>query len=242
MAAPKAAAAPKKAAAGAATKVAGKAAGATPPGRAAKAAMKTAPKVAPKTAATVAAKAPPAAGGGAPPGGSTGTRAPARRGAGSGPAPRRSPPPRARPPRARPQQARTQRTRARRAIGRSLTIRRALLAEFLICLVLLGVGAMVLDDPSQTGSHLAIRGSALAGVFLILGLVAAGGDGARRFATAVGLLVTLSYVFAERTTITKLATWASNASGSVAKTGQVAGSVGEGAAAGMGAVAAQVNG
>jgi len=205
----------KKAASKAGGKVVGKVATATPAGRAAKVATKVAPKVAPKTTAKATAKAVPNR---AAPAGTQGKPARSGGGSASGPAPRRSPAQRAEG--SKPVQGYRS---AQGAVGKSMSIKRALLGEFLLCIVLLGVGAMVLDDPSQTGSHLAIRGSALAGVFLILGLVAAGGDGARKFATAVGLLVTLSYMFAERTTLTKLATWASNAAG-----GKAASTVGEG--------------
>ncbi len=91
--------------------------------------------------------------------------------------------------------------------------RRWLLAEWLLCVLLLGISGMTgkpggKDDPSQTGAHLAVKGSALAGVFILLALLSAGGKGAERAAGAIGAVVTLAYVFNERSTFETVAKWA----------------------------------
>lgn len=100
----------------------------------------------------------------------------------------------------------------RRAVRFALG-RKALLAEFIACLLLLGLSGITgtvtgSDGIEQTGSRLAIKGSALAGVFVVLGLVAAGGKGAERAAGALGAVITLAYVFQERATFAAVAKWA----------------------------------
>jgi hypothetical protein len=92
--------------------------------------------------------------------------------------------------------------------------RKWLLAEFVVCVLLLGLGAMTGkgsdDDEQQTGSRLAIKGSAVAGVFLVLGLLSSGGKGAEKAAGALGLVVTLAYAFNEKETFTTISDWAKN--------------------------------
>lgn len=73
--------------------------------------------------------------------------------------------------------------------------RKILIAEFLVCVVVLGLGTIVSPDDSKHDVPRAmIKGSALAGVFFVLTLVATAGGQARRTANAIGTLITASYV------------------------------------------------
>lgn len=73
--------------------------------------------------------------------------------------------------------------------------RKVLIAEFLICVVVLGLGTVVSPDDSKHDVPRAmIKGSALAGVFFLLTLVSTAGGNARRTANAIGTLITASYV------------------------------------------------
>lgn len=94
--------------------------------------------------------------------------------------------------------------------------RKWLLAELVVCVLLLmlsGMTGKASKDGSQTdtGSRLAVKGSALAGVFIVLGLVSAGGRGGQKAAGSLGLLITLAYVFNEREVFTTLSAWAKEA-------------------------------
>lgn len=74
---------------------------------------------------------------------------------------------------------------------------RLLLAEFLVCFAVLGVGTIVPTPdgkPEEGVPHLMVKGSALSLLFFILALTSAGGDRARRAAAGLGALVTLGYV------------------------------------------------
>jgi hypothetical protein len=69
--------------------------------------------------------------------------------------------------------------------------RKWLLAELVVCVLLLMLSGMTGNaskDGSQTdtGSRLAVKGSALAGVFIVLGLVSAGGRGGEKAAGSLG--------------------------------------------------------
>lgn len=95
--------------------------------------------------------------------------------------------------------------------------RKWLLAEFVVCVLLLvlsGLTGQASKDGTQTdtGSRLAVKGSALAGVFIVLGLVSAGGKGAEKAAGALGVLITLAYMFQEKDTFTSVSDWAKGAS------------------------------
>lgn len=73
--------------------------------------------------------------------------------------------------------------------------RRLLTAEFIACVVVLGLGTLLAPKGSKDGiPRLMIKGTALSGLFLLLALVASGGKGAARVATALGTLVTAAYV------------------------------------------------
>lgn len=75
--------------------------------------------------------------------------------------------------------------------------RRWVMVEFLVCFVILGLGTIVAPAGKKNGgaSHLAVKGSALALLFFILGLMSGGGPKAAKAAGALGGLVTAAYVF-----------------------------------------------
>lgn len=96
-------------------------------------------------------------------------------------------------------------------LSRRLTSRGALLSEFLVCMVLIGIGFMLSDNPQTQGTQAALRLTGVCGVFLVLGLVAAGGEGARKFSTAVGLLVLLALMFNDRDVFKQITSWSTGA-------------------------------
>jgi hypothetical protein len=107
--------------------------------------------------------------------------------------------------------------------------RRLLLLEFAICFVILGAGTVVAPSGSQDGvPRMAVKGSGLAALFLILSLVASGGQTAAKAAAGLGGLVTLAYVV----TSSDAANIVSWISGFYSHSGLAAGSAGQGLAAG----------
>lgn len=100
--------------------------------------------------------------------------------------------------------------------------RRLLTAEFVLCIavLLLGyvlkqVGAKQNTTSSSTSStgqgaiHVMIKGSALAGLFFLLALLMAGGKNAAKTATALGTLVTATYVLTS-SDVHDLVSWANS--------------------------------
>lgn len=85
---------------------------------------------------------------------------------------------------------------AKKAVGWAFSGSRKLLTiEFIACILVLGVGTLLAPEGSKDGMPRAmVKGSALCGLFLILSLVASGGKGPAKAATAVGTLVTAAYV------------------------------------------------
>lgn len=79
--------------------------------------------------------------------------------------------------------------------GRLAGGNKLLLAEFLICFTILGLGTII--APSGTNqasvSRLMVKSSAFAGIFLILALTAATGPKASKAAAGLGGLVTVAY-------------------------------------------------
>lgn len=72
---------------------------------------------------------------------------------------------------------------------------KALLAEFTLCLVILGLGTVIAPQGSNDGvPRLISRGSALCLLFFILALVSGTGPGPKRIAGGIGALVTTSYL------------------------------------------------
>lgn len=87
--------------------------------------------------------------------------------------------------------------------------RRVLTAEFLLCMTVLTLGSVVSPDGVQKGSaRFLVKGTALSAVFFLLALVASGGQGTRKAATALGTLVTAAYVFTS-SDVTHLVQWVS---------------------------------
>lgn len=73
--------------------------------------------------------------------------------------------------------------------------RKLLAAQFVVCVVVLGLGTLVSPEDSKHDVPRAmIKGSALAAVFFLLALVATGGQKPARAANAVGTLITAAYV------------------------------------------------
>lgn len=73
--------------------------------------------------------------------------------------------------------------------------KKLLTAEFLACVVVLGLGTITASEESKDDvARAMIKGSALAGLFFLLALVSAGGKGPARAANAIGTLVTAAYV------------------------------------------------
>lgn len=73
--------------------------------------------------------------------------------------------------------------------------RKLLTAQFLVCVVVLGLGTLLAPSGSKNGMPRAlVKGSALCGVFLVLSLLTTGGKGPAKAATAVGTLITAAYV------------------------------------------------
>jgi hypothetical protein len=203
-------AAAKKAATGAAKKTAASVATKTPAGRAAGVAAKA-------RAGGPGGGAGGGAGHGAPRGRAPASRTPSTKAAPSGgggktsPAAGRTPTGLAPAGGKRPVTARQAGRKARLALHLS---DRALFAEFLLCLVMLLVGGMtgtLAQDGKGLGSTVAIRGTALAGLFFTLGLVSSGGKAAKQLAAGLGLLVTLAYMLNDRKTIQAVADWAAKA-------------------------------
>ena len=75
--------------------------------------------------------------------------------------------------------------------------RRVLLAEFLICMVIVGLGVLGVEQ-DKAASHAIRRVSALCALFFILATAASWGDGPRRAANGLGGLVTLTFLVSER--------------------------------------------
>ena len=74
--------------------------------------------------------------------------------------------------------------------------RKLLTAEFVVCIVILGLGTLLAPEGSKDGLPRAmVKFSGLSAVFFILALASAGGQGSARAATAIGALMTTAYVF-----------------------------------------------
>jgi hypothetical protein len=81
--------------------------------------------------------------------------------------------------------------------------RKYLLAEFCACMVVLGFSPLTGKAP--TAGAWMKRGSAIMGVFFVLGLVATAGRGASRAAAGFGALVTLVLLISDRSIFVTLA-------------------------------------
>lgn len=87
-------------------------------------------------------------------------------------------------------------SRKRRALGWAWSDnRKLLLAEFILCVAVLGLGTIVSPEDSKHDVPRAmIKGSALAGIFFLLALISSGGQKPARAANALGTLITAAYV------------------------------------------------
>lgn len=85
--------------------------------------------------------------------------------------------------------------------------RKALLAELVVCLVVVWGGTLVAPKgPSNGTTRALVKTSGLAAVFLILALVSSAGKGAQKTASAIGALVSLAYLFTSSDAL-ELARW-----------------------------------
>jgi hypothetical protein len=74
--------------------------------------------------------------------------------------------------------------------------RQLLLGEYALCLAVLAAGTLVAPKGSADGvTRLLVKGTGLSVLFLLLGLVSAGGRAAGRAAVGFGALVTVTYLF-----------------------------------------------
>lgn len=101
--------------------------------------------------------------------------------------------------------------RARRAEkaaarGDGLTIRRVLVAEFVVCIIILALSPVAAPEGSEPkpGDWMK-KGSAMCGLFLLLGLLSSAGRGAGKVAAAFGGLVVLMLLVDQRSLFTVLA-------------------------------------
>jgi hypothetical protein len=84
--------------------------------------------------------------------------------------------------------------------------RKMMIAEFIICIVLLGLSPLAKSGADQMGPiRFMKRGSATCAMFIVLGLVSSGGKGAARAAAMFGALVTLVLLVDQREAFGKLA-------------------------------------
>lgn len=85
--------------------------------------------------------------------------------------------------------------------------RRILVVEFLVCFIILGAGTIVAPQGQGNGvPRLMSKGTALAGLFLILALTSAGGEKSARAAAGLGGLVTVAYIATSKDA-TNIAAW-----------------------------------
>jgi hypothetical protein len=79
--------------------------------------------------------------------------------------------------------------------GAKVANKKLLLGELVLCLVILVWATIV--SPSSSGDNVTrmmVKGSALLGVFFVLAILSTAGTGTTKVATALGLLVTASYM------------------------------------------------
>jgi hypothetical protein len=122
-----------------------------------------------------------------------------------------------------------------------------LLAEFLVCFVILGAGTVIAPTGSKDGvPRLMTRGTGLCILFFILALAAGGGDKARKSSEALGGLVTVSYLVLSSDAV-NIFKWMTSFFASPAQAGTAVGDIGgsvaasQQAAAGVGNVAGAVS-
>ncbi len=90
--------------------------------------------------------------------------------------------------------------------GAAGNYRRALIAEFVVCVLLLGLSPLAKGSGEMGPVRFMKRGSATCALFVILGLLSSAGRGAARAGAAFGGLVTLVLLVDQREAFGKLAT------------------------------------
>lgn len=93
--------------------------------------------------------------------------------------------------------------RPRSSGSSSSNARRLLVAEFVLCMVVLAFSPLTGKSPSAPAFMK--RGSAIIGLFFLLGLTSTAGRGAARAASGFGGLITLVLLISDRSIFTKLA-------------------------------------
>lgn len=83
--------------------------------------------------------------------------------------------------------------------------RQMLVAEFLVCMVILALSPLTDKHQSEGAPVLLKRGAAICATFFILGLIGASGRGAAKVAASLGALITLSLVVSDRDIFSALA-------------------------------------
>lgn len=90
--------------------------------------------------------------------------------------------------------------------GSSGRYRRVLIAEFIVCVMLLGLAPLAKERGELGPVRFMKRGSATCALFIILGLISSGGRGAAKASAAFGGLVTLVLLVDQREAFGSLAT------------------------------------
>jgi hypothetical protein len=88
--------------------------------------------------------------------------------------------------------------------GTKKTGSKALVAEFVICMFILLLSPLTHSGADVTVAKFMKKGSATAGVFIILGFISVGGGSARKVANGLGALVTLTVLLNERSVFGEL--------------------------------------
>lgn len=116
--------------------------------------------------------------------------------------------------------AKAKRAEKAAARGDSLSARRILVAEFVVCIIILALSPLSAPegDPVKPGAWMK-KGSAMCGLFLLLGLLASAGRGAAKVASAFGGLVVLVLLVDQRSLFTVLARTFASASADPAPIG-----------------------
>jgi hypothetical protein len=90
--------------------------------------------------------------------------------------------------------------------GSSGKYRRMLIAEFIVCVIMLGLSPLAKGSGEMGPVRFMKRGSATCALFIILGLVSSGGRGAARAASAFGALIVVVLLVDQREAFGSLAT------------------------------------
>lgn len=116
--------------------------------------------------------------------------------------------------------ARARRAEKVAARGDGLTVRRVLVAEFVVCIIILALSPVAAPEGSEPkpGDWMK-KGSAMCGLFLLLGLLSSAGRGAGKVASAFGGLVVLVLLIDQRSLFTVLARKFTSPSSSAAPIG-----------------------